>query len=118
MTNFAHKNLVTGEWQKLSLCEQLANIGSEVSRVKNWQNRDQKVFENAVNRALELFEMTLTDPRWRSSTPLTAGGRLYEIARAREVFLDSISGGKEYKSSLDDLDRYFLSFAYCARLNS
>lgn len=103
-----HKDLARGRWQELSLCEQMANIGSEVSRARNWQNRDQKIFEGAVNMALELFEFTLTDQRWR--------GRLREIARAREVFLDSVYGGKEYKSSLDDLSRYFLSFGYCARL--
>ncbi|MBI2121898.1 MAG: hypothetical protein HYT98_02140 [Candidatus Sungbacteria bacterium] len=104
-----HKNLARGAWHKLSLIEQLANIGSEISRARNWQNKDQGIFENAVLRALELFDLTLADPRWR--------GRLREIARTREVFLDALSGGKEYQSSLDDLDRYFLSFAYCARLN-
>ncbi len=93
----------------MSLCEQLANIGSEVSRAKNWHGKNKKIYGNAVDRALELFEFTLTDPRWR--------GRLREIARSREVFVDAIYGGKEYKSSLEDLDRYFLNFAYCARLN-
>ena len=105
-----HKNLAGKRWRELTLCEQLANIGSEVSRARNWQNRDKEIFDNAINRALELFELTLTDPRWR--------GRFKEIARAREVFLDSVSGGREYKSSLADLDRYFLSYAYCARLNA
>lgn len=102
-----HKELAAGKWQKLSLCEQLANIGSEVNRAMRWQNKDQKNFEGAVHRALELFELTLDDARWH--------GRLREIARAREVFLDALSGGKEYKSSLKDLERYFFNFAYCAR---
>lgn len=62
-----------------------------------------------MNRALELFNLTLEDPRWR--------GHLREIARAREVFLDAISGGKEYKSSLKDLERYFFYFVYCTRQN-
>lgn len=105
-----HKNLAEKGWRELSLCEQMANIGSEISRARNWQERDPQIFENGVNRALDLFELTLTDPRWR--------GRLREIARAREVFLDCVYGSKEYKSSLSDLDRYFLSFAYCARLNA
>ncbi|TSC96801.1 MAG: hypothetical protein Athens101426_41 [Parcubacteria group bacterium Athens1014_26] len=105
--NFLHQELAMGKWQQLSFCEQLANIGSEISRATRWQNKDQKIFEGAVDRALELFDLTLDDPRWR--------GRLREIARAREVFLDAISGGKEYNSSLKDLERYFFSFAYCAR---
>jgi len=102
-----HKELAGGRWQTLSLCEQLAHIGSEVSRAHRWQNKDPKIFENAVERTLELFELTLRDMRWR--------GRWREVARARETFLDAISGGTEYKSTLRDLERYFFSFAYCAR---
>ena len=109
-TEIVHKNLAKTRWQELSLCEQLANIGSEISRARIWQKKDRGIFENAVLRALELFEFTLTDKRWR--------GRLREIARSREVFLDAIDGGKEYKSTLGDLNRYFFSFAYCARLKS
>lgn len=102
-----HKELASGRWQQLTLCEQLANIGSEVSRVLRWKNKDKKNFEGAVSRALELFDLTLQDPQWR--------GRLREIGRAREVFLDAVSGGREYKSSLEELERYFFYFAYCAR---
>lgn len=102
-----HKELASGRWQQFTLCEQLGNIGSEVSRTLHWKNKDQKNLENAVWRTLELFDLTLQDPRWQ--------GRLREIARAREIFLDAVSGGKEYKSSLEDLEQYFFSFAYCAR---
>lgn len=104
-----HKELILGRWQKLSLCEQLANIGSEVSRALRWKDKDQKNFESAIARTFELFDLTLQDPRWR--------GRLREIARLREVFCDAITGGKEYKSSLKDLDRYFFYYAFCARRN-
>lgn len=108
--NYMHKNLAAGRWQELTLCEQMANIGSEVSRAARWQKKDKKTFDGAVGRALELFELTLEDSRWR--------GRLREIARAREVFLDAVLGGKEYNSSLEDMERYFFHFAYCARLKS
>lgn len=102
-----HQELASGKWQQLTLCEQLGNIGSEVNRALRWKDKNQKNFENAVSRALELFDLTLEDLRWR--------GRLREIARAREVFLDAVSGGKEYKSSLEEMERYFFHFAYCAR---
>ena len=102
-----HKELAEGKWQQLSLTEQLGNIGSEVGRARKWQGKDEKIFKGAVERALELFDLTLEDARWKKSW--------YEIARAREVFVDAIFGGKEYKSSLEDLDRYFYYFAYAAR---
>ncbi|MEK7162515.1 MAG: hypothetical protein AAB730_01495 [Patescibacteria group bacterium] len=105
--SFQHKKLASGGWQKLSLVEQLGNIGSEVSRALTWRGRDEKLFQGAVERALELFDFTLADPRWK--------GRLREIGRAREVFCDAVLGGKEYKSSLEDLDRYFYHFAFAAR---
>lgn len=94
-------------WQKLSLAEQLGNIGNEVSRAIKWRDRDQKYYENTVERALELFDLTIGDPRWIK--------RLKEIVRAREVFCDAASDGREYKSSLEDLDRYFFNFALLAR---
>lgn len=102
-----HKELASGKWQQLTLCEQLGNIGSEVSRALRWKDKDKKNFENAVSRALELFDLTLQDPRWK--------GRLREIGRAREVFLDAVLGGKEYNSSLEDLGRYLFYFALVAR---
>ena len=104
---FIHKELAAGGWQKLSLVEQLGNIGSEVSRAIRWRDRDQKLFDGATDRALELFDLTLADPRWH--------GRLREIGRAREVFCDAVYGGKLYKSSLQDLMCYFDQFAYAAR---
>lgn len=105
--SFKHKDLARGRWKKLSLTEQLGNIGSEVSRAINWKNRDEKIFWNTVERALELFDLTLDDPRWK--------GRRREIARAREVFLSAIFDEKIYKTSLSDMLKYFNSFALAAR---
>ena len=104
---FKHKQLARGGWREFSLKEQLGNIGSEVSRAARWQNKDEKLFWGAVERALELFDLTLSDSRWR--------GRLREIGRAREIFCDAVYGGKLYKSSFQDLQRYFDYFAFAAR---
>ena len=109
MRKFIHKELAAGRWFKFSLMEQMANIGSEVSRAGKWQGRDEKIFWGAVERTLELFDLTLEDERWR--------GRLREIARARELFCDAVFGGKEYKTTLEDLDKYFLQYAFAVRLN-
>lgn len=104
-----HKDLADGRWFELSLAEQLGNVGSEISRAKNWQSRDKKISENALIRTLELLDLTLSDKRWRY--------RLKELARVREVLGDLFTGGKEYKSTFEDLDRYFFNFAIAARIN-
>jgi len=101
-----HKGLVSGRWQALTLAEQMGNIGSEVSRASLKQEKE-KEFQSAVERALELFDLTLADPRWK--------GRCREIARAREVFCDAALGGGTYKNSLSDLVSYFDEFAIMAR---
>ena len=107
MRKFIHKELAAGGWSKLSLAEQLANIGSEVSRAHKWQEKDENIFWGAAERALELFDLTLTDSRWK--------GRLREIARVKELFCDALLGGKDYRSSLRDLEGYFFPFAFFIR---
>ena len=102
-----HKDLAEGRWFSFSLTEQMGNIGSEVGRTRKAQGKDKQRFWNAVYRALELFDLTLEDPRWR--------GRRIEIARAREVFCDAVYGGKLYGSTLESLDKYFMHFAIAAR---
>ena len=104
-----HKNLAAGKWHKLSLLEQMGNVGSEVSRAIHWQNKDQKLFDRAIDRALELLDLTIQDSRWR--------GRLKELVRVRELLADAIFGGKEYGTSFEDLNRYFFNFAIAARIS-
>lgn len=107
---FFHKNLAFGNWQKLTLIEQMANIGSEINRALIWQKKDQKLFQKAIDRAFELLDLTITDPRWQKQK------RLKELVRVREVLGDAFLGGKEYQSSLENLERYFFQFALAARL--
>lgn len=104
---FRHKELAAGRWFELSLAEQMGNIGSEVSRARNWNGKDEKRFWGAVERGLELFDLTLEDPRWK--------GRLREIGRAREVFCDAVFGGREYGTTFQNLQPYFDQFALAAR---
>ena len=111
-----HSTLLKEKWHKMSLAEQLGNIGSEVSRTMSWQNKDEKTFQDAAYRALELFDFTLEDSRWQSPN-WSPSGRLREIARTREVFCDTIFGDNQYKSPLKDLLKYFDQFAIMARSN-
>ena len=62
--NFQHKELAAGKWNKLTLLEQLANIGSEVIRAINWRKKGNKEYSIlAFERALELFDLTVSDPK-------------------------------------------------------
>lgn len=103
-----HQNLANGHWQNFSLFEQLGNIGSEVGRTLKYREATQQERQDrAADRALELFDLTIADPRWRL--------RLKEILRAREVFCDYIFGDNEYNSTAPALENYFTQFALAAR---
>lgn len=102
-----HKISAEGQWRKLTLMEQLGNIGSEISRTILWRGRDQHICEQAFERALELLDLTIQD----AHAPTT----LRELTRVREVLCDAFLGGKEYGSSLDAINQYFFQFALIAR---
>ena len=94
----------------MSLMEQMGNIGSEVARALSWREKnEQEHSQKAIERALELFYLTLSDPRWKSCAR--------EIARAREVVNDFFYGDNQYNSNAAELARYFMQFALAARLH-
>jgi hypothetical protein len=104
-----HREAAAGTWFELSLMEQLGNIGTEVARAARAKAAgDEERGRHALERALELFDLTIADDRWR-------GPRRREICRAREVVCDFLAGENEYNSSGESLDRYFLPFAVAAR---
>lgn len=100
--DFKYKELAKNNWFKLSFIEQMAHLGSEVSRAKRWKDKDKNIFWNTVERALELFYLTIKDKRWIK--------RRKEILRLKELFCDAVLGSKEYKTNLADLEKYFYYF--------
>ncbi|MBI4281566.1 hypothetical protein HY625_01955 [Candidatus Uhrbacteria bacterium] len=105
-----HTSLAAGRWQTFTLSEQLGNIGSEVGRALNWHKRsDESRTQSALDRALELFDLTIADTRWKV--------RLREILRAREVACDYFYGGNTFCSKPEQLESYFTAFALLARRN-
>lgn len=102
-----YKESLKKSWNNYSLEEQLANIGAEVGRTAKWRDKDQKLFEGAMHRALELFDLTMDDPRWK--------GHLTEIGRVRELFCEAAEKGKIYGTTLKDLERYFIPFMFLTR---
>jgi hypothetical protein len=110
VSEIQHRDLANGRWWRLSLAEQLGNIGSEVSRAVRWSGRNEVLARGALDRALELFDLTLDDPRHRRSLP-----RLRELARAREVVVDFFDGSNAYHSTAASLQKYFDAYALAAR---
>ena len=105
-----HQQLAEGGWHKLSLTEQMANIGSEITRALRWQAKgDKEMMEKALDRGLELFDLTIGDYRWER--------RLKEICRMREVVGDYFFGKNSYHSTSESLEKYFFYFALAGRLD-
>lgn len=91
----------------MTFAEQMGNIGSEIHRLVMTKNHDQPRFDSALDRALELIDLTLSDPRWQKSYK--------EITRVREVLCDICFGQNQYDTSLEALDNYFFQFGLAAR---
>lgn len=51
---------------KLSKYQQILNVVSELLRVQKWQN-DAEKFINSLERALQLIDLLLLDPKWRDN---------------------------------------------------
>jgi hypothetical protein len=108
--NRQYKILASGRWQDLSLVEQLANIGSDVTRALNWQKKQNSSYsKRALYRSLELIDLTLSDPKNRH--------RLKELTRLREALVDYFFGSNQYRSTEASWHNYFHPFNHAARIN-
>ena len=104
-----HGSSIIESWRKMSLEEQLGNIGSEFERALRWKEKNQPaMFEKAAERMLELFDLTLADTRWHNH-------RLHELTRAREVAHAELYDEKELSGNPEGLKKYFSQFATFAR---
>lgn len=96
-------------WHELSIFDQMANVGAEVGRAISWRDKDGERSKNAFYRALELLDFTALDAIGKP--------RLKEILRVREVVADYLGGQNVYKSTGQDLNKYFYYFNLAARKN-
>ena len=86
-----HRSLESGKWAELSFMEQMANIGSEVSRTSKWKEKgNAERSQSAFYRALELIDLTLEYGRVHEKN---RSSMLRELCRLREIFCE------EYLSS-------------------
>ena len=97
-----HKTLAAGRWAELSFCEQMANVGSEVSRTKNWLLKGNEHQANkAFERCLELIYLTIK---------FADRPTIYrEICRFRELFIEAYI--EKNFVELEYFDRYCTEFA-------
>ncbi len=91
------------KWLKLSRAQQLGNIGSEISRANYWRiHNDPLNQKKALERSLELLDLTLDDCRWKAG--------LKEIARFREVVSSWFCNEPFFNISLKELENYCTHF--------
>jgi len=104
-----HRDLAEGRWASLTLAEQLGNVGADVGRaIRAGAAGDHARSASAVDRALDLLDLTLADDRW-------AGPRRREIARVREVVCDFLLGDNAYGSTAQSMEAWFMAYALAAR---
>lgn len=104
-----NKDLAPERWFKFSVSEQMANIGCDIDRAVRWRDKgDLEVSCGVFERALELLDLTIADPK-------NSGGRLTELVRLREFLKDYFLCNNQYQL-LDDtfLYNYFMYFSYIA----
>ncbi len=49
-------------WHKLDFSDRIRAIASEVKRAEIWENKDEEIYKSALERALELTELSLAKP--------------------------------------------------------
>ena len=107
---FQHRELAAGRWYDLSFLEQMGNVGAEIGRTVAWKEKNRPDYsQRAFERALELLDLTISDPKNRS--------RLREVLRVREALADHFAFDNTYQSTDESWQRYFYAFQFAARAN-
>ncbi len=108
--NIQHRELASGRWRELRFFDQMANVGAEIGRTVAWKEKGRPDFSRrAFERALELLDLTIGDPKNRN--------RLKELVRVREALADHFVFDNQYQSSDESWQRYFHPFEYAASAN-
>lgn len=108
--NYQHKQLASGGWFKLTFFEQMANVGSEVERAICWRDKNKQYSIKAIERALELLELTICDIKNCSWS------RLKELTRLYEALVDYFYFDNQFSSSDKLWRNYFYGFNYAVSL--
>ena len=103
-----HSSLTHERWFTFTLFEQLSNIGMDIERTIQWKTKNSEYSRQAFERALELIDLTIADPKNKQ--------RLKEICRTRYLLVDHFVYDNEYNSTDKQWQDYFYQFNYAAAL--
>jgi hypothetical protein len=68
---YIHKSLADGRWKTIPFIEQMAHIATDVGRALDWRQKgNQPNSLGAYGRALELCDLTISDPKNESQAEL------------------------------------------------
>jgi hypothetical protein len=105
-----HTGLTLERWSKFSICEQLANVGTDIARAfQGQQKNDAQYTEKALERAFELLDLTILDSKNKGTT-------LKELVRVREALKDFFFYENEYETTKSLWEDYFYQFNYAAAM--
>ena len=96
------------KWQQFSLAQQMANIGGEVSRMTAAKEMgDENNLRQSTERALEILDLTINSNQKKSC--------FRELLRLRDVLADYGFNFFNFTVAKQELNEYFLPFAFLAR---
>lgn len=104
-----HTSLENGRWAQLTFPQQMANIGSETSRIyRALEAGKESRAESAFVRFQELVDLTIKYGRTDAS-PLLRSAMIEELCRLRELYCKAFL--ERNLSELAAFNRYFDRFA-------
>ena len=107
-----HKDLENGRWADLSFPQQMANIGSETSRIYRALEAGKEArAESAFVRFQELIDLAIKYGR-ADASPMLRSAMLEELCRIRELYCKAFL--ERDLAELAAFNRYFDHFAQIA----
>ena len=107
--NYVHSEQTRQDWSNHPITYQMGNIGSEVSRALKWTvKNNQTRADKAIDRALELFDLTIADN-------VNNHARLTELLKAREEFCDYFFNNNTYHTDPFKMQKYYDGFVIMFR---
>jgi hypothetical protein len=102
------KELAGERWNKLSIIEQMTNIGCDVDRAICLRNEGKLDYSrNAFNRAIELLDFTIADPKNKK--------RWNELCPLKDHLIDYFVYDNKYATSDEWFQKYFSYFSHIHR---